>query len=101
MDKSQNLSTFVSSGVSYSHVLPYHMVLSYTRVSTVWVLLDKNTRIGTGALTCMLLKEIPRYTTLAIVPNLDRSVEDMQSAVICIVTAALCGEHPAPVILHT
>ena len=35
MGKSQNLRPFVCGGVSYSQVLPYYVVLSYTRVSTV------------------------------------------------------------------
>ena len=37
MGKSQNLSEFVCGGGSYLQVLPCHMVLSYTRVSTVSV----------------------------------------------------------------
>ena len=35
MGESQNLSVFVCGGVSYSQVLPCHMVLSYTQVSMV------------------------------------------------------------------
>ena len=36
MGMSQNLGTIVCGGVSYTQVLSFHMVLSYSRVSTVY-----------------------------------------------------------------
>ena len=42
MGRSQNLGTLVCGGVSYTQVLSFHMVLSYSRVSTVSVLQRRN-----------------------------------------------------------
>lgn len=37
MVRSQNLGILVCGGVSYVQLLPFHMVVSYSRVSTVFV----------------------------------------------------------------